>query len=500
MYGSRRIVTLAVLAGVVALGEREATALSFDQNATPTVIFGSGNVNGFYSVDRQDGVELGIRAKVRFDLASDSPQNTFNSNGAGSYSHAAGAPAAQPARARWSFEWTVNTNHDGSSGLSLDDLTYEINIDYDPSGATNFLTFDPITPTVAIPAWDHSIGTNATLNGQGVETLDPGIYAARLAANNVAQNSWQLNFFPGPAPFVPGATGIYTIALTAFQSGSPVASTAITVYVGTDSTFTLRSPVVPGPDEPVKVFLDLSSLRAKVASVGARLTYDAAKFTFVSMARGADAPATWSFAYQNTATPGLVDLVLTDQTALAAVILGPVDGAEVVSLTFDRIGVNCNTGVFGYNAAAPVTPVEISAFPENQYLHYIDASTSSVLLDEPSLHTVAGGSVDDHAFIRGNVNNRAAHALDIGDVNDLANSLFGSLPVIACAAAYDTNNDGLANITDLVTLVQGVFNSVDVTIRPPNFANPGLGIPGVVVPDGGLIPSILGCAEGETCP
>jgi len=136
----------------------------------------------------------------------------------------------------------------------------------------------------------------------------------------------------------------------------------------------------------------------------------------------------------------------------------------------------------------------------NQYIHYLDPASSSVLYDAPGTSGVIGPEVDDHGFIRGNVNNRAAHALDIGDVTDMANTFFGSLPANPCQAAYDTNNDEETDITDLITLVQGIFNSSVIAIRPPNFTTPGLGIPGVVAPDGGAIPSVLGCAEGETCP
>lgn len=504
-WGRRTISIFAILSSIAVFDLRPVSALDFDQNVTPDILFGSGNANGEFTVDRQTGVELGLRGKVRFDLASDSPQNIFNSNGAGSYLHEAGAPAAQPTRARWSFEWSVNTDYDGSSGLLLDDLTYEIRIDYDPSAATNFLSFDPITPG-AVPSWDHSIGTNATANGAGIEDTSPAGYAALLAANNVAQNSWQHNFFSGPLAFDPNANGIYTIELSASMGATEVASTSITVYVGSSTIFTLRSPPVLGPAEPVKVYLDLSTLREDVASVGARLTYDSAKFSFVSLSPGADAPASWSFVYQKTTNPGEIDLVLTDQSAAAAVLAGPTDGAEVVCITFDRVALDCTTGLVDYSSSAPVTAAEISAFPENQYIHYIDSSTLSVVLETPELFSVSGGGVNDHAFVRANVNNRAAHQLDLSDVVDIAAFLFsGYSPSFDCAAAFDANDDGVHNVTDLVTAVQGIFNSSVVRIPPPNgddpgTVSPGVYIPGVVVPDGGTISSVLGCEDGETCP
>ena len=46
-----------------------ANALLFDQSLTSNVIFGSGNANGDFTVDRGNGIEVGLRAKLRFDAA-----------------------------------------------------------------------------------------------------------------------------------------------------------------------------------------------------------------------------------------------------------------------------------------------------------------------------------------------------------------------------------------------------------------------------------------------
>lgn len=87
--------------------------LLFDQNVIPDVIFGSGNANGAFTVNRNNDVELGIRAKVRFPV----PSNTFNSDGDGTYTHQAGDFGGL---APWNFEWSVNSDYDGSTGNSLD--------------------------------------------------------------------------------------------------------------------------------------------------------------------------------------------------------------------------------------------------------------------------------------------------------------------------------------------------------------------------------------------
>ncbi len=219
-------------------------ALSFNQNVTPDVIFGSGNANGFFTVDQRNGVELGLRAKIPF-------VGTLNSNGDGTYSYTlAETDQFAPGDPRWNFDWTVNTDWDNSSGLNIDDLTYLLGIDFDPSQGTNFLAFDPITPNVAplnAPFFDHSIGTNITVNGGGVEAGDAVTYATLIANNNVLQQSWRHSFFPvhPTLTYDPTIDGTYDIFLTAFNSaGEQVASTNIQVIIGAGG-------------EPIEVALDI---------------------------------------------------------------------------------------------------------------------------------------------------------------------------------------------------------------------------------------------------
>jgi len=219
--------------------------VSFDQNVTPDVIFGSGNANGSFTVDTNNGIELGLRGKLRFD-SNNQPQNTFNSNGDGTYSFQPFTPPTgfsfapdSPTTPVWNFEWSINSNVDGTSGNNLDDLIYRISLDFDPTAGTNFLSFDPINLAFA----DHATGTNATGNGGGasVDTRDTNPnreteYATAIANNNVAQNSWSMEFF-NDAPFDifdPDVEGVYTFTLEAFsdsQSVDPLASVSIDIVV-----------------------------------------------------------------------------------------------------------------------------------------------------------------------------------------------------------------------------------------------------------------------------
>ncbi len=228
------------LAGALAAAATMATptpasALSFDQNVTPDVIFGTGNANGAFTVDQNNGIELGLRGKLRFNDSND-PENTFNSLGNGTYRFRAGLPPTgfgfapgSTSTARWSFEWSINSDYDDSSGFALNDLLYLIEIDFDPSAGTNFLGFDPINLAFA----DHAIGDNSTGNGGGATASDDSEYAALIGANNVAQNSWNMEFFDDAGagfPFDGRTPGVYDFRLSAFdQNEVLLASTEISI-------------------------------------------------------------------------------------------------------------------------------------------------------------------------------------------------------------------------------------------------------------------------------
>lgn len=224
-------------------------ALMFDQNVTPDAIFGGGNDNGFYTVDRNNNVEIGLRGKLRFN-ASGNAENTFNSNHDGTYSFAAGvAPTKIFPTAEWSFEWSVNTDLSGTSGRTLDDLTYSLSLDTDPSLATNFsIAFDPIRGPGAggLVLWDHDMGTNATGNGGGTTyTASEAAYAGGLAINNVAQNSWQAHWYFGPS-FDPTVDATYDITLSAMDGNRVLATSAIQIIVGAGGAAAVPEPATLG--------------------------------------------------------------------------------------------------------------------------------------------------------------------------------------------------------------------------------------------------------------
>ncbi len=246
------MIRTSLVAAAVAVASIGANAtIAYDQNVTPGIIFGSGNINGGFTTDSANGVELGLRGKLRHN-ATGAPENTFNSNGDGTYGFAAGQAFNQAAgTAVWSFEWSINTDTSGTTGQFLDDYTYMLGIDSDASQGTNYMMFDLINggdPTKGNRiCYDHSMGTNATTaaNDVRIANCDAGgaaasaTYVAALAANSVAQNSWKPSWFFNIDPAVDGT---YNFFLSASNASGEVARTDIQIIVGQGG-----AAVVPEP-------------------------------------------------------------------------------------------------------------------------------------------------------------------------------------------------------------------------------------------------------------
>jgi hypothetical protein len=224
MSGSKTARYAVAAACALALAGPAGAAVMFDQNVTNAVIYGSGNANGGWTVDTQNGIELGLRAHVRYDVTDDQPKNVFNSNGDGTYSHAAGAPASNPTRARWNFDFSINSG----SAQNLNMLDYVLMMDHNPTAATSFVSINLFNQY-----FDHSFGNNGTPQGAGIEAADLATYNVLRANNNLAQNSWNMDFFdPTLFAFDPSADGTYSFVLQALDGNTLLAQTSIDVIVG----------------------------------------------------------------------------------------------------------------------------------------------------------------------------------------------------------------------------------------------------------------------------
>ncbi len=213
----------AAVAALVA-GAAQAAPVNGTGLVTPDMIFGSGNQNGSFAGTASNGVELGLRGKLRYD-ANGRPQSVYNYDGDRTYSFAPALGNAPANRSVFNWDWSINVS--GAEAV-LSDFTYRMDIDFDPGAGTDFHSFDPITLAYA----DHGIGDVATGNGDGAVASDQTDYAQLISDFPLAQNSWNLGFFE-PEGFDPQTQGLYTIGLSAFGGqGERLASTSIDIRYG----------------------------------------------------------------------------------------------------------------------------------------------------------------------------------------------------------------------------------------------------------------------------
>lgn len=240
----RAILNTTMAAVLLTISQVSSASLLFNEDVTSDIIFGSGNANGGFTVDRNNGIELGLRGKLRHNAAG-APENTFNSNGDGTYSFNAGvAPTQSSPTAEWSFEWSINTNWDESTNFNLASLNYQLGLDMDPSLNTSYSVFDPIHDDrgSAGNQWDHAIGNNSTGSGAGTSirnnVSDVAGYQSLIANNNLAQQSWKPHWFI--SGFDPTVDGTYNFFLAAFDdAGNQLARTDIQIIVGAGGTATV---------------------------------------------------------------------------------------------------------------------------------------------------------------------------------------------------------------------------------------------------------------------
>ena len=206
-----------ILAVVIAA----AAPVALADNVNPDVIFGSGNANGSFTVATGSNIEIGLRGKVRYN-ASGQPQNQFNQVGSSNtYRFNPSAGNAPGNRAVWNFEWSINTdlNGSGDSDRQLNDFYYNLElfkVNADGTNAADAVSFDLINQAYA----DHSIGDNSTGNGAGIEAPSGniGLYQGLISNYNVAQNSWNYDFFDAGGNALenwdPNELGTYIIRLS----------------------------------------------------------------------------------------------------------------------------------------------------------------------------------------------------------------------------------------------------------------------------------------------
>ncbi len=184
-------------------------------NVTPNVIFGTGNINGSFTGATAGGVELALRAKLRFDLTGQ-PQNTFNYDGVDTYTFLSANSAAPIDRSVFNFEWSIST-----LAGALSSLTYLLTVDTDATVTNNgAISYNPLGAI----STGYYLGTGASGNG-GAPFTSPG--SGILSNFTVGQNSVNMGFVGAPL-----GSGKFTFTLSAFDGNNGlVNSTSMHVVV-----------------------------------------------------------------------------------------------------------------------------------------------------------------------------------------------------------------------------------------------------------------------------
>jgi hypothetical protein len=143
-------------------------AISYDQNVSepsPGVFFGTGNANGGWAVDTNNGIELGLRTHQRYP----SPANVFNSGGNGTYSwaDALGYGSSPGDRSSWNYDFSINV---AGTPFSVADFVYQLWVDSDPSAGHAWTFFDPsLIPDNAVFGADYEQNSeNVRFSGVGI--------------------------------------------------------------------------------------------------------------------------------------------------------------------------------------------------------------------------------------------------------------------------------------------------------------------------------------------
>lgn len=142
----------------------------------PGVYFGAGNPNGAFNIDREGGLELGLRAKNRSTVGP-----VLIDGSSGIYSVASGfCPSCGGAgtRAKWNYEFSIHT----TDGSTLSDYVFMLGIDHDPSAGTNFTYVNPLNYWND-DAFDSNLGAQNSQNvafgntpGGAISPLANGLY------------------------------------------------------------------------------------------------------------------------------------------------------------------------------------------------------------------------------------------------------------------------------------------------------------------------------------
>jgi hypothetical protein len=173
----KRNVLLAALAAlsVVAVKANADTVINDSPLSAPGYYNGSGGVNAGFTVDQNNGIELGLRASNRFPTVI--PDGSVIHPTGSVYGVAGGLHSSSPVRSTWNYDYSISLVGTNPQ-LNLSDMVAKLQVTDVTTGDTT--SFNPLDPALG----DATNGTLGAQNSEnmgfdfGIAVLNPTFFAA----------------------------------------------------------------------------------------------------------------------------------------------------------------------------------------------------------------------------------------------------------------------------------------------------------------------------------
>lgn len=221
---------LALAVSALTLSASALAVPTYGNIAAPGVYFGSGNINGNWTIDTSNDVEVALRIKNRGTGATiDGSSGIYRADPGLCNPICSGGP-----KAAWNYEFSVNTQA-GGGNLDLTQVFAILEVDTDASAGTSFTALD------LFANWnDNSYWSGTRRVGAGPALA--GEYGVQQSANPLFGNSG--------FGFLPGA-GLYDLRLSVYANNSGVqgallASTSTQVAIPEPGSLALAGLALAG--------------------------------------------------------------------------------------------------------------------------------------------------------------------------------------------------------------------------------------------------------------
>lgn len=222
----RRHLAWGLFTAGLAFGTAHAAPTYGDILANPGVYFGSGNVNGNWTIDTSNGIEVALRAKDRGTLQTIDGSSGVYTTSTGLCNPVCGGSN----KARWNYELSVNLRAGGGT-MSFEDVIVELLVDTDAGVGTTFVLLDVLNNWPDNAYWGSTGETTSSAPAAGQ-------WGVQQSANPL--------FGDSGFGFLPGA-GLYDLQLNVRDlAGDLLAGTVIQVQVPEPASLALVGLALAG--------------------------------------------------------------------------------------------------------------------------------------------------------------------------------------------------------------------------------------------------------------